>query len=226
MRTLVLEDVHVRYPGAQAPVLRGLSLTLPLGGIACLLGPSGCGKSTALRAIAGFEPLSSGRIVLDGRELSGPSAHMPPERRGVGLLFQEIALFPHLDAAANIGFGLRRQTVAERERRVRELLAMVGLDTLGSRMPHELSGGQQQRVALARALAPAPQLLLLDEPFSSLDAATRDRLAGEVRAILRAAGQTALMVTHDPEEAEAMGDWIGVMAGGQLVEWRPSRVAA
>ncbi|MDH0867095.1 ABC transporter ATP-binding protein [Mitsuaria sp. GD03876] len=225
MTTLALEDLHVRYPGG-APVLRGLSLSLPLGGIACLLGPSGCGKSTALRAIAGFEPLSSGSIALDGRTLSGPMTHVAPEHRGVGLLFQEIALFPHLDAAANVGFGLRRLPGEARERRVRELLALVGLDELGARMPHELSGGQQQRVALARALAPSPRLLLLDEPFSNLDAATRDRLATEVRAILRAAGQTALMVTHDAAEAEAMGDWIGVMAGGRLVEWRPARVAA
>ncbi|MBO9685979.1 MAG: ABC transporter ATP-binding protein [Mitsuaria chitosanitabida] len=223
MSTLALEDVHVRYPGAQTPVLRGLSLSLPLGGIACLLGPSGCGKSTALRAIAGFEPLSAGRIALDGRTLSTASAQIAPEHRGVGLLFQEIALFPHLDAAANVGFGLRRWKRDERVRRVRELLAVVGLDALGGRMPHELSGGQQQRVALARALAPSPKLLLLDEPFSSLDADTRGRLVREVRAILRDAGQTALMVTHDPEEAEAMADWIGVMGEGTLAEWRAGR---
>ncbi len=226
MSTLALEDIHVRYPGATADVLDGLSLTLPLGGIACLLGPSGCGKSTALRAIAGFESLSAGRVLLDGRELSGPGVHLAPEHRGVGLLFQEIALFPHLDAAANVGFGLRRRPAAERDRRVRELLSLVGLAELGSRMPHELSGGQQQRIALARALAPSPRLLMLDEPFSNLDGATRDRLVGEVRGILREAGQTALMVTHDAGEAEAMGDWIGVMERGRLREWRPSRVAA
>jgi iron(III) transport system ATP-binding protein len=226
MSTLTLENLHLRYPGGESAVLNGLSLTLPLGGIACLLGPSGCGKSTALRAIAGFEPLSAGRVLLDGRELSGPGAHVEPEHRGVGLLFQEIALFPHLNAAANVGFGLRRRAAAERDRRVRELLSLVGLDDLGSRMPHELSGGQQQRVALARALAPSPRLLLLDEPFSNLDAATRDRLVVEVRDILRSAGQTALMVTHDADEAEAMADWIGVMADGRLVEWRPTRVAA
>ncbi|WP_431287686.1 ABC transporter ATP-binding protein [Roseateles chitinivorans] len=226
MTTLALEGLHVRYPGASADVLIGLSLTLPLGGIACLLGPSGCGKSTALRAIAGFEPLSQGRVLLDDRVLSGPGVHLEPEHRGVGLLFQEIALFPHLTAAANVGFGLRRRPAAERDGRVRELLALVGLGELGSRMPHELSGGQQQRVALARALAPSPRLLLLDEPFSSLDAVTRDRLAAEVRGILRDAGQTALMVTHDADEAEAMGDWIGVMAGGRLVEWRPTQAMA
>ena len=226
MSTLALEDLQVRYPGAATPVLRGLSLVQPLGTIACLLGPSGCGKSTALRAIAGFEPLQAGRIVLAGQVLSGPGRHVEPERRGVGLLFQEIALFPHLDAAANVGFGLRRRPRAERDQRVRELLAMVGLESLGARMPHELSGGQQQRIALARALAPSPRLLLLDEPFSSLDATTRDRLAGEVRDILRAAGQTALMVTHDPDEAETIGDWIGVMDGGRLVEWRPADSAA
>ena len=222
MTTLALEDLHVRYPGAETPVLRGLSLSLPLGGIACLLGPSGCGKSTALRAIAGFEPLESGRIALDGRTLSDAATQLAPENRQVGLLFQEIALFPHLNAAANVGFGLRRWKREARDRRVRELLALVGLDALGARMPHELSGGQQQRVALARALAPSPKLLLLDEPFSSLDAETRGRLVGEVRGILRDAGQTALMVTHDPEEAEAMADWIGVMGEGRLVEWRRS----
>ena len=224
MSALRLEDVEVRY-GAGPAVLSGLSLHLPLGGIACLLGPSGCGKSTALRAIAGFEPLTAGRIELDGRVLSGPSTQLAPEQRGVGLLFQEIALFPHLDAAANVGFGLRRWERAARERRVRELLALVGLETLGGRMPHELSGGQQQRVALARALAPSPRLLLLDEPFSSLDGATRDHLAGEVRRILRDAGQTALMVTHDAVEAETMGDWIGEMAQGRLVTWRQTGVA-
>ena len=226
MTTLALEGLQVRYPGAEDAVLNGLSLTLPLGGIACLLGPSGCGKSTALRAIAGFEPLSAGRVSLDGRVLSGPGVHVAPEQRGVGLLFQEIALFPHLTAAANVGFGLRRRPGAERDRRVRELLTLVGLDALGPRMPHELSGGQQQRVALARALAPSPRLLMLDEPFSNLDTATRDRLVVEVRDILRSAGQTALMVTHDAGEAEAMADWIGVMAGGRLVEWRPTRVGA
>jgi iron(III) transport system ATP-binding protein len=220
MTTLALEDLHVRYPGAETPVLRGLSLSLPLGGIACLLGPSGCGKSTALRAIAGFEPLVAGRIALDGRTLSDAVTQLAPEHRQVGLLFQEIALFPHLNAAANVGFGLRRWRRDERERRVRELLALVGLDALGGRMPHELSGGQQQRVALARALAPSPKLLLLDEPFSSLDGETRGRLVREVRAILHDAGQTALMVTHDAEEAEAMADWIGVMGEGRLVEWR------
>lgn len=224
MSALTLEHVEVRY-GAGPAVLSGLSLHLPLGGIACLLGPSGCGKSTALRAIAGFEPLTSGRIELDGRELSGPSTQLAPEQRGVGLLFQEFALFPHLDAAANVGFGLRRWTRVAREQRVRELLALVGLETLGGRMPHELSGGQQQRVALARALAPSPRLLLLDEPFSSLDGATRDHLAVEVRRILREAGQTALMVTHDADEAETMGDWIGEMAQGRLVTWRQTRVA-
>ncbi len=224
MSALTLEQVEVRYGGGPA-VLSGLSLHLPLGGIACLLGPSGCGKSTALRAIAGFEPLTAGRIELDGRVLSGPSTQRAPEQRGVGLLFQEIALFPHLDAAANVGFGLRRWDRKARERRVRELLALVGLERLGARMPHELSGGQQQRVALARALAPSPRLLLLDEPFSSLDGATRDHLAGEVRHILREAGQTALMVTHDADEAETMGDWIGEMAQGRLVTWRRTRVA-
>lgn len=223
MTSLTLEDLHVRYPGAAAPVLNGLSLTLELGRIACLLGPSGCGKSTALRSIAGFETLASGRIALAGRELSGPGRHLAPEARGVGLLFQEIALFPHLTAARNVGFGLRRLPASRREARVAELLALVGLEDFGERLPHQLSGGQQQRIALARALAPSPGLLLLDEPFSSLDASIRHHLAGEVKGILKASGQTALMVTHDPAEAEAMADWIGVLDGGRLTAWRPTR---
>lgn len=219
MSTLVLEDLQVHYPGAAVPALRGLSLTLEGGHIACLLGPSGCGKSTALRAIAGFEPLSGGRILLGGEELSGPARRVPPEQRGIGLLFQEIALFPHLTAAQNVGFGLRRLGREARRARVHELLDLVGLDAFAQRMPHQLSGGQQQRIALARALAPSPRLLLLDEPFSSLDTDTRQRLGAEVQAILRRTGQTALMVTHDPAEARAMADWVGVMEGGRLERW-------
>jgi len=222
MNTLTLDALQIGYPGADAPVLKDLSMSLELGKIACLLGPSGSGKSTALRAIAGFEPLQAGRIILGGRVLSAPGIHIAPEHRGVGMLFQDIALFPHMDAQSNIAFGLRHLPKAERQARVEKLLALVGLQHCAQRMPHQMSGGQQQRIALARALAPAPQLLLLDEPFSSLETATRRQLALDVRAILREAGQTALMVTHDAEEAEQMADWIGVFGEGRFSKWHPS----
>ena len=169
-----------------------------------------------LRAIAGFEPVRAGEIRLGGQLLSSPSAHLPPERRRVGMMFQEYALFPHLSAAGNVGFGLRRLPAAERDARVREMLALVGLADAGHAHPHELSGGQQQRVALARALAPSPALLLLDEPFSNLDGATRERLTLEVRQILKRAGQTALLVTHNEAEARVMADRVFVMHGGRL----------
>ncbi len=227
LSALRLDSIQVSYDGA-APTsagasraaVDGFSLVLNAGDIACLLGPSGCGKTTVLRAIAGFEPLRAGSIRLGHTTLSSANVHLPPEQRHVGLMFQEVALFPHLDTHANIGFGLRRETRAAREARVAVLLKMVGLPGLGGRFPHELSGGQQQRVALARALAPSPRLLLLDEPFSSVDRATRQRLVREVRAILKRTGQTALLVTHDEAEAEALADWIGHMRDGRLVGWR------
>ncbi|HUD33632.1 MAG TPA: ABC transporter ATP-binding protein [Variovorax sp.] len=218
---LHLESVRIAYDGARGShaVVDGFSLALDAGRIACLLGPSGCGKTTVLRAIAGFEPVRAGRIALGDRTLSSPSVHLPPERRRVGMMFQEYALFPHLSAAQNVAFGLRRLPRAAQAARVAELLALVGLPDAGGRHPHELSGGQQQRIALARALAPSPALLLLDEPFSNLDADTRERLTAEVRAILRAAGQTALLVTHNQAEARAMADHVGVMHGGRLARW-------
>jgi iron(III) transport system ATP-binding protein len=172
-----------------------------------------------LRAIAGFEPLRAGEIRLGERTLSSTQQHLPPEARRVGMMFQEYALFPHLDAARNIAFGLRGLPRAQQQARVAEMLALVGLGEAGERYPHELSGGQQQRIALARALAPAPALLLLDEPFSNLDGATRERLTVEVRAILRQAGQTAILVTHNEAEAQAMADRIGVMHGGRITRW-------
>ena len=208
--TLRLEQLHLGYetPEGLHSVLQGFDLQVPAGHIASLLGPSGCGKTSVLRAIAGFEPVRGGRILLGERLLSATGQHLPPEQRHVGMMFQEYGLFPHLTAAQNIGFGLRRSSRAEREQRVRELLALVGLTDAGARFPHELSGGQQQRIALARALAPTPALMLLDEPFSNLDSATRERLTLEVRDILRAAGQTAILVTHNAQEAEAMADQI------------------
>ena len=210
---LVIDDLHIRY-GAHAAV-RGVSLRLPAGGIGCLLGASGCGKTSLLRAIAGLTPTTGGRILGDGQDL----AALPAESRGVGLVFQDLALMPHLDVAANIGFGLHRLPTAQREARVAQLIALVGLAGREHAWPHELSGGQQQRVALARALAPKPRLLLLDEPFSSLDAELRERLAREVRAILRAEDMTALLVTHSQQEAFAFGEQIGVMHQGRLLQW-------
>ncbi|KWT93178.1 MULTISPECIES: ABC transporter ATP-binding protein [unclassified Variovorax] len=218
---LQLEDVRLAYESARGlhTVVDGFSLSLDAGRIGCLLGPSGCGKTTVLRAIAGFEPVRGGSIRLGERLLSSAKVHLPPEERRVGMMFQEYALFPHLTAAQNVGFGLRRRPQAEQRARVAEMLALVGLAESGGRYPHELSGGQQQRIALARALAPSPALLLLDEPFSNLDAATRERLTVEVREILRAAGQTAVLVTHNEAEAQAMADHIGLMHNGRLTRW-------
>ena len=208
--SLHIAQLHLGYdaPKGLHTVLQGFDLQVPAGHIASLLGPSGCGKTSVLRAIAGFEPVRAGSIHLGERLLSGPRTHLPPEQRHVGMMFQEYGLFPHLSAVQNVGFGLRHSSKAEREKRVNELLAVVGLGDAGAKFPHELSGGQQQRIALARALAPSPALLLLDEPFSNLDAATRERLTLEVRDILRAAGQTAILVTHNAQEAETMADQI------------------
>jgi iron(III) transport system ATP-binding protein len=214
---LRLDGVSAGYAGAD--VVHALSFALPAGAIGCLLGPSGSGKTTALRAIAGFERLSAGTLALGGRLLAGPALHTPPERRGIGMVFQDYALLPHLTALQNVRFGLHRSGRAEAERRARELLGLMGLDAFAAAYPHELSGGQQQRVALARALAPRPALLLLDEPFSSLDPELRERLGQDVRAILRREGMTALLVTHSQQEAFAMADGIGVMAEGRLRQW-------
>lgn len=222
---LDLQDISVVYPCPEEDlcVVNRLNLQLVKGEIGCLLGASGCGKTTILRAIAGFEPLRSGAISLNGRELSSGRQHMAPELRGVGMMFQDYALFPHLTVEKNIGFGLRRQSRDERLRRIDEMLELVGLQAERKRYPHELSGGQQQRVALARALAPSPSLLLLDEPFSNLDVDTRERLAFEVRDILKQAGLTAILVTHNQAEAFAIADRIGVMEQGQVVQWGTPR---
>ena len=190
-----------------------VDLAVPAGEFLAVLGPSGCGKTTLLRLVAGFERPDAGGIEIDGAAVAGPRRHVPPEARRIGMVFQESALFPHLDVAANIGFGLPRR---RREQRVAELVALVGLAGLQRRMPHELSGGQQQRVALARALAPDPALILLDEPFSSLDATLRSQLRGEVREILRAAGATTIFVTHDQGEALEISDRIAVMRAGRI----------
>jgi iron(III) transport system ATP-binding protein len=216
---LNVSQLSVRYAGQQPAAVDGVSFGLRAGDIGVLIGPSGCGKTTLLRAVAGLERASSGSITLQGETVSDGQHHMPAEQRRIGMVFQDYALFPHLDIARNVGFGIAQLSRNEREKRVAEVLKLVGLDGMQARYPHELSGGQQQRVALARALAPRPRLLLLDEPFSNLDVDLRERLAHEVRAILKAAGATALFVTHDQLEAFAIGDVIGVMHQGHLHQW-------
>jgi iron(III) transport system ATP-binding protein len=208
-----LENVVRRF-GTVAAV-NGVSLALAKGQLLALLGPSGCGKTTLLRMIAGFEPLDDGTIAIGGERVAGRGLHVPPERRRVGMVFQEYALFPHLNVGQNIAFGLHRYG-GDANKRVAEVAEMVGLAGLQRRLPHELSGGQQQRVALARALAPEPDLILLDEPFSNLDAGLRVRVRAEVRAILRAAGATAIFVTHDQEEALSLVDQVAVMLSGRV----------
>ncbi|MDH4391525.1 MAG: ABC transporter ATP-binding protein [Aquabacterium sp.] len=212
---LQLSGISVAY-GRRA-VVADFSLTLPRGAVGCLLGPSGCGKTTVLRAIAGFEPLLAGEIRLDGALVGSARQQVPPEQRRIGMVFQDHALFPHLTVGANVAFGLRGMPDAAQ--RVQHMLETVGLGGSAARYPHELSGGQQQRVALARALAPSPQLLLLDEPFSNLDIELRERLGSELRQLLKAAGTTALLVTHDQHEAFAIADEIGIMSGGRIQQW-------
>lgn len=198
-------------------VVQDLNLHLNAGDIGCLLGSSGCGKTTTLRAIAGFEPIHAGEITLAGDVISRPGWTLAPEKRRIGMVFQDYALFPHLSVADNIAFGIRQHPRLDQV--IGELLELVNLGALGKRYPHELSGGQQQRVALARALAPEPQLLLLDEPFSNLDGELRRRLSHEVRDILKARGTSAILVTHDQEEAFAVSDHVGVFKEGRLEQW-------
>jgi iron(III) transport system ATP-binding protein len=214
---LAVEGLACRAGGTR--VVDGVRFALAAGELAALLGPSGCGKTTTLRAIAGFHEADAGRVLLRGELVAGDGAALPPERRGIGFVFQDLALFPHLDVAGNVGFGLHRLPRADRAARVAETLRLFELEGLAARRPHELSGGQQQRVALARALAPRPPLLLLDEPFSSLDARLRARLRGELRALLKSLGVAALLVTHDQDEAFAFADRIGVMRAGRVEQW-------
>jgi iron(III) transport system ATP-binding protein len=217
--TALLEVRRVSQAYDGRPVLEGLSFDLEPGMIGCLLGPSGCGKTTVLRCIAGFEPIREGEIVLHGEVMSRPGRLVPAERRRIGMVFQDYALFPHLTVERNIAFGLRALSSAERDARVAELLDIVRLKQVASRYPHELSGGQQQRVALARALAPRPALMLLDEPFSNLDVEMRERLSVEVRQILKQQQTTAILVTHDQNEAFNIADQIGIMAHGRIEQW-------
>jgi iron(III) transport system ATP-binding protein len=215
---LEISRICFEYRG-HGPVCWNFSLSLGEGDIGCLLGPSGCGKTTVLRCIAGLEPVQAGEIRLRGQVVSRPGHTAAPEARRVGFVFQDYALFPHLTVAANVGFGLKHLPAAEKSSRVNDLLSAVGMERSGPKYPHELSGGQMQRVALARALAPRPQLLLLDEPFSNLDVDLRERLSIEVRSILKAFGTTALLVTHDQHEAFAMADYVGVMNQGVVEQW-------
>ena len=216
---LDVSQLSVHYAGRSQRAVDQVSFSLQAGEIGVLIGPSGCGKTTLLRAVAGLERASAGSIRLAGDMVSSPQEHLPAEARRIGMVFQDYALFPHLDVAGNVGFGIAHLPRRERVARVAEVLALVGLAGQQQRYAHELSGGQQQRVALARALAPRPRLLLLDEPFSNLDVDLRERLAHEVRSILKAANTTALFVTHDQLEAFAIGDTIGVMHQGQLHQW-------
>ena len=217
MNRLVLQNIHIRY--GENTVVHDVSLTVEDGQIGCLLGPSGCGKSTILRAIAGFEPVMQGTITLKDQVISSRNTHLPPEQRNIGMMFQDYALFPHLNIADNIAFGIRKHANKEKAKRVTELLELVNLPGYEKRYPHEISGGQQQRIALARALAPRPRLLLLDEPFGSQDIELSETLTREVRDILKSEGMTAILVTHDQHEAFAIVDTIGVFQAGCLQQW-------
>ncbi len=220
MTAPLLQVARLAHAYGRHAVVRDLSFSLARGEIGCLLGASGCGKTTALRLIAGFEQPDAGEIRIEGEAVASAAHMVPPERRQIGMVFQEYALFPHLTIAENIAFGLRNSAVVTRQR-VAEMLDLIGLSGKEGKFPHELSGGQQQRVALARALAPAPRLLLLDEPFSNLDVDLRERLSLEVRDILKATQTTAILVTHDQHEAFAVADTVGIMREGRIEQWAP-----
>jgi iron(III) transport system ATP-binding protein len=215
MRQLTLRDLHKAF--GRHSVLRGLDLAVSAGSFTAILGPSGSGKTTLLRLLAGFERADAGTITIGDRVVDGPGSYLPPERRKIGYVPQEGALFPHLTVARNVGFGLPAQQ--RRGPRITELLDAVGLSGMASQYPHQLSGGQQQRVALARALAIRPEVVLLDEPFNSLDAHLRASVRADVHAICRGAGTTAILVTHDQDEALSMADRIAVLRDGRIVQY-------
>jgi len=221
LKALRLEQVSVSYGEgtARRSVLDRLFFELDDGAIGCLLGASGSGKTTVLRTIAGFQAVEQGEVFIRDTRVSTPSVTVPPERRKVGIVFQDYALFPHLNVIQNVGFGLRGLSREAAHIQCLDLLELVGLAEFESHYPHELSGGQQQRVALARALAPRPHLLLLDEPFSNLDPTLRERLAMDLRDLLKRDGTTALLVTHDQHEAFALADSVGVMLAGRVEQW-------
>lgn len=214
---LALDQLRHRY--ADTPVLDDVSFQLGEGRIGCILGPSGCGKTTVLRCIAGFERIEGGEIRAGDEVLSSPDRHLPPEERRIGMVFQDYALLPHLTAQQNVAFALHRHNAREAKALAAEFLDRVGLGRFATRHPHELSGGQQQRVALARALAPRPQLLLMDEPFSNLDVSLRSRLGSEIRELLRELNTTALVAMHDHHDAFALADDVGVLRRGRLLQW-------
>jgi iron(III) transport system ATP-binding protein len=214
---LEISDICLSY--SEKTVIQNLSLQLKRGQIGCLLGSSGCGKTTLLRSISGFEKVSSGEIKLADKSVSSNKFHTSPEKRQVGMVFQDFALFPHLSIRDNICFGLHQLHKQDQQSRVDEMLTMINLNQYAERFPHELSGGQQQRVALARAIAPQPDILLMDEPFSSLDSELREQIASDVRQLLKQNNITALLVTHDQNEAFAMADRVGVMHQGKLLQW-------
>lgn len=221
MSLLRMEAVSHSYQAGN-DVLQALDLQVEKGEIACLLGQSGCGKTTALRIIAGFERLTRGRVLLNGSVVSGEGRFVQPEKRNVGVVFQDAALFPHMTVAKNIGFGLHRRSAKLRLAEVARLLDLIGLPQMADRYPHQLSGGQRQRVALARAMAPQPALILLDEPFSNLDADLRQNLGHDIRQLLKDSGMTAVLVTHDQHEAFTMADRIGVMQRGRILQMGPA----
>ncbi|TEA80050.1 ABC transporter ATP-binding protein [Allopusillimonas ginsengisoli] len=226
MSNILIDSVSKRYGDVE--VLSGASLTIEHGTVVALLGPSGCGKTTLLRLIAGFDRLDQGRIAFDEHIVAAPSVFVPPERRGIGYVPQEGALFPHLTVEGNVRYGLRKH--ASGRQRVHDVLALTGLSGLNKRFPHALSGGQQQRVALARALAPDPALILLDEPFNALDLDLRRRMCEDVIDVLRQTGTTTILVTHDPGEAFAVSDQMAVMQAGEIMQcaspetvyWQPA----
>lgn len=214
---LSIQELVCRYGNVEA--VHELSLDITDGSLVCLLGPSGCGKTSVLRSIAGFMPVTSGEIRINDTIVSSSTVTVPPEARNIGMVFQDHALFPHFTVGQNVSAGLHRKSDSERHRIVDELLERVGLEGYADRYPHELSGGQQQRVAIARALAPDPALLLMDEPFSNLDLELRERLGNEVRELLKERGTTCVLVTHDQNDAFALGEFVGTMNEGTLVQW-------
>jgi iron(III) transport system ATP-binding protein len=218
---LNVNNVSIRF--AEQTVIQHVDFELKPGRIGCLLGPSGCGKTTLLRSIAGFQSIDTGSIYLGDRLVADAQFTMPPQERRVGMVFQDFALYPHLTVEKNVAFGLNKWSKSDKVARVNELLALVKLESMRHRYPHELSGGQQQRVALIRAMAPKPDILLLDEPFSSMDTELRQSLAWELRAILKQDNATAILVTHDQSEAFAMADDIGVMENSRLVQWATAK---